>query len=146
MRDDDRHAAANALAPSLSKALLSVSFSRGFGMTASQLGVLLVPPGHPLLAHAESLDWLTYFHNAIAARAFCRVDVDVLRAVDDQRRVEVADWLASRGLPVVDSGTYYVKSFRPDLSQGPLPERLTPLLRDDDGEPILRLCFKPTST
>ncbi len=144
--DDDRHAAAQALLPSLPQALLSVSFSRGFGMTASQLGVLLVPAGHPLLAHAEALDWLTYFHNAIAARAFCKVDVDVLRAVDGQRRAEVAGWLREHGLPVVETGTYYVKSFRPDLQQGPLPERLRPLLRDDDGEPILRLCFKPAAT
>ncbi|MDP2345188.1 MAG: hypothetical protein Q8O67_29860 [Deltaproteobacteria bacterium] len=138
--DACRHAAAAELSPSLSKSLLSVSFSRGFGMTASQLGVLLVPPGHPILEHAETLDWLTFFHNAIAARAFCAVDVDALRSVDDLRRASVHAWLRERGLPVIESGSYYVKSFR---VEGDVDERLRPLLRDDDGTPVVRLCFKP---
>lgn len=141
--DEDRRGAAEDLVPLLDKALLSVSFSRGFGLTASQLGVLLVPKGHPLLAHREALDWLTYFHNGVAARAFCAVDVDALRAVDDVRRKEVADWLRERGLPVVASGTYYVKSFSPD---GAVSERLMPLLRDETGESVVRLCFKPNAT
>jgi hypothetical protein len=143
--DEDRHGAAADLLPLLPGALLSVSFSRGFGMTASQLGVLLVPPGHPLLAQAEALDWLSYFHNGLAARAFCAIVGDALRAVDVARRAEVSSWLRARGLPVVESGSYYVKSFRPDPG-GVVDERLRPLLRDDGGEPVVRLCFKPGAT
>ncbi len=141
--DDERHAAAALLAPQLPRALLSVSFSRGFGMTASQLGVLLVPPGHGLLRHDEALLWFTYFHNAIAARAFCAVDVDALRTVDSARRAEVDTWLRARGLPSVTTGSYYVKSFRPD---SPLPDALLPLARSEGGDTLVRLCFKPTST
>lgn len=140
LTDVDRHNAARDLEPLLPRALLSVSFSRGFGMTASQLGVLLVPEGHPLLQHREALEWFSYFHNAIAARAFCNIDVDALRAVDVARRAFVTDWLRSHQLPAIETGTYYVKSFRP---AGDVDERLRPLLRDDGGDPIVRLCFKP---
>ncbi len=133
----ERRQVAERLAPLLTRSILSISFSRGFGMTASQLGVALVHPAHPLLARYETQwRWLTYFHNALAAQAFERVDPRVLEAVDDERRRWVHAWLGERGLPIVASGSYYVKSFRPD---GPVPERLAPLVRGD----LLRLCFKP---
>jgi hypothetical protein len=38
------------------RALRSISFSRGFGLTASQLGVLLVPEGHPRVQRFENRD------------------------------------------------------------------------------------------
>ena len=59
-----------------------------------------------------------------------------MAVVDVARRVEVAAWLAARGLPQVGTGSHYVKSFRPE---GEVPARLRPLLR---GE-TLRLCLKP---
>ena len=43
----ERRAVADSLAPVLGKSVLSISFSRGFGLTASQLGVALVPRDHP---------------------------------------------------------------------------------------------------
>ena len=49
---------------------------------------------------------------------------------------EVRDWLKEKGLPAVESGSYYVKAFRPE---GELPDLLRPLARDG----LLRLCFKP---
>ncbi len=67
----ERAMVAAALAPLLGKAVLSISFSRGFGLTASQLGVFLVHRDHPLRARFETQwQWFTYFHNALAARAF----------------------------------------------------------------------------
>jgi hypothetical protein len=48
----------------------------------------------------------------------------------------VAAWLREQGLPAVESGSYYVKSFRP--ADG-VPESLRPLARDG----MVRLCFKP---
>jgi hypothetical protein len=56
--------------------------------------------------------------------------------VDEARRRWVQRFLAERELPAVESGSYYVKSFRVD---GPVPERLRPLARDG----LVRLCFKP---
>jgi hypothetical protein len=48
----------------------------------------------------------------------------------------VRDWLAARGLPAIETGSYYVKAFRPE---GELPDVLRPLSRDG----LVRLCFKP---
>src|SRR5262245_50744388 len=45
---EERRAVSEALAPLLSRSLLSISFSRGFALTASQLGVVLVHRDHPL--------------------------------------------------------------------------------------------------
>jgi hypothetical protein len=134
---DDRREAALALCDVLPKSILSISFSRGFGLTASQLGVALVPRDHPLLARLSSQwDWLTYFHNALAARAFLAIEPGRLEAVDRARRGSVLTWLGNRGLPVISTGSYYVKSFRLD---GPVPDRLRPLARGD----VVRLCLKP---
>lgn len=137
MAPGERAAVARSLLPVLPSSLLSISFSRGFGLTASQLGVLLVPPDHPLVARFdEHWRWLTYFHNALAAKAFLAVDMAQMAEVDEARRRWVSDWLVERGLPVVPSGSYYVRAFRVD---GPIPDVLRPLLRDD----IVRLCMKP---
>lgn len=136
----ERRATAARLAPVLPKAVLSVSFSRGFGLTASQLGVGLVHRDHPFCERFQTpWAWHTYFYNAIAARAFLALDADAMDADHAARRAWVAGWLAQRGLPDVASGSYYVRSFRvtdPDN----LPERLRPLVR---GE-VARLCLKPT--
>jgi len=133
----ERQDVAQALAPVLERAVLSISFSRGFGLTASQLGVALVHRDHPYRQRfAEAWNWLTYFHNALAARAFLHLDIAQLQAVDEQRRRWVHDWLTAHGLPAVPSGSYYVKAFRPE---GAIPAALTPLVRDG----IARLCFKP---
>lgn len=137
---DDRRDVAAALSPIMERSILSISFSRGFGLTASQLGVALIHKDHPYRARFDTRwRWLTYFYNHIAARAFEAIDLERMQAIDDQRRAWVSAWLRQRDLPVVDSGTYYVKSFRPD---GPVPERLTPLVRGD----VIRLCFKPPMT
>jgi hypothetical protein len=134
---DERREAAVALRDVLPKSILSISFSRGFGLTASQLGVALVPRDHPLLVRLSSQwEWLTYFHNALAARAFLALEPVQLEAADRARREGVRAWLGERGLPVVATGSYYVKSFRLD---GPVPERLRPLVRGD----VIRLCLKP---
>jgi hypothetical protein len=133
----ERHDTAAALAGVLEKSILSISFSRGFGLTASQLGVMLLHRNHPLRARfAKQWEWFSYFHNALAARAFLGIDLRQLQAVDDERRAWVLDWLRRRGLPVVESGSYYVKSFR---VMGNVPESLRPLERDG----LVRLCFKP---
>jgi hypothetical protein len=133
----ERAAIARALRPLLSGALLSISFSRGFGLTASQLGALLVPPGHPFTErYRRQWNWFSYFYNALAARAFLAIDLDGVAVVDAARREWCRDWLAERGLPATDSGSYYVRSFRPD---GPVPDHLRPLVR---GE-VLRCCLKP---
>jgi hypothetical protein len=136
----ERHDIARALVPILPKAALSISFSRGFGLTASQLGVLLIPREHPWREQFESQwRWFTYFHNAIAARAFLAMDGARREAVDAQRRAWVQAWLHEQGLPVVETGSYYVKSFRLEESA---PEALQPLTRDG----LVRLCFKPPQT
>jgi hypothetical protein len=134
---DERRETALALGRVLPKSILSISFSRGFGLTASQLGVALVPRDHPLLARLSAQwEWLTYFYNALAARAFLAIEPGRLGAVDQARRDSVRAWLEERGLPVVATGSYYVKSFRLD---GPVPERLRMLARGD----VIRLCLKP---
>src|SRR5205085_5333595 len=128
---------AERLAGVLGKSVLSISFSRGFGLTASQLGVALVRRDHPYCRRfATPWSWFTYFHNALAARAFQALDLAHLQDVDRERHRWVLDWLRARQLPVVESGSYYVKSFRID---GIVPDRLRPLVRDD----LVRLCFKP---
>lgn len=137
---DERRAIAYALRPLLPGALLSISFSRGFGLTASQLGVLLVPPDHPYSArYRRQWNWFSYFYNALAARAFLAVDLDALAAVDTKRRECADNWLAERELPTLTSGSYYVRSFRPD---GPIADHLQPLVRDG----LLRCCLKPEVT
>lgn len=136
----ERHAVAAALRPLLDRAVLSISFSRGFGLTASQLGVILVHRDHPFCQRFETQwEWLSYFYNALAARAFMALPVGELERVDAQRRSWVLAWLRERGLPTVESGSYYVKSFRVD---GAVSERLRPLVRGD----VVRLCFKPPQT
>jgi hypothetical protein len=140
----ERRAVAERLAPVLGKSIVSVSFSRGFGLTASQLGVAFVPPGHMLAERLRRpLRWFTYFHNALAARAFLAIDAAELARVDEQRRAWVLGWLRSRGLPAVETGTYYVRSFQ---ALGRLPEHLAPLVRSEASAPgvsLVRLCFKP---
>lgn len=133
----ERARVAARLAPVLERAVISVSFSRGFGMTASQLGVALVHRDHPYRARfARQWGWSSFFYNALAARAMMALDLEALRAVDARRRAWVEGWLRQQGLPVVSEGSYYVKSFR---VQGALPEALRPLWRGD----VARLCFKP---
>ncbi len=134
---EERRRVAEELSPLLPGSVLSISFSRGFGLTASQLGVALVHRDHPYRKRFETQwNWHTYFFNAIAARAFASVDLERLQAVDAERRAWVLAWLGERGLPTVESGSYYVKSFR---VEGKVAEHLEPLVR---GE-VLRLCFKP---
>lgn len=134
---EERRDVARRLAPSLDRAVLSVSFSRGFGLTASQLGVALVRDDHPFVRRFETQwAWHTYFFNALAARAFVALDVAALGRVDAARRGQVDARLREAGLPVVGSGSYYVRSFR---VEGDVPPRLAPLVR---GE-VVRLCFKP---
>jgi hypothetical protein len=133
----ERPAVAARLGGVLGKAVLSISFSRGFGLTASQLGVALVAPDHPYgRRYAAAWEWLTYFHNALAARAFQSLDLARIEQADRDRRAWVSAWVRERGLPLVETGSYYVKSFRP--AEG-IPERLRPLARDG----LVRLCFKP---
>jgi hypothetical protein len=60
-----------------------------------------------------------------------------LDRTDELRRDWVIDWAESRGLPVVETGSYYVKSFR---ASGTLPSHLDCLRRND----LVRLCFKPS--
>ena len=133
----ERHSVAEALRPVLSKSVISVSFSRGFGLTASQMGVILMHREHPIGRKFQTLlKWFTYFNNRIACEAFKRLDFTALADVDQRRRSWVMEWLSNRGLPVVESGSYYVKSFR---TNGPLQGRFAPLVRDG----LLRLCFKP---
>ena len=134
---DERRSLAEALNPLLGRAVLSISFSRGFGLTASQLGVFLVHRDHPLRMRFETQwTWFTYFFNALAARAFMLLDLVSLDAIDARRRIWVRNWLEDRGLPATATGSYYVKSFRPI---GEVPANLAPLKR---GE-LIRLCFKP---
>jgi len=133
----ERREVAEGLSCVLPKSVLSISFSRGFGLTASQLGVFLVHRDHPFQRRfATQWSWFTYFHNAIAARAFLALDEKRRIAVDNQRRLWVIDWLNRHGLPAVESGSYYVKSFRID---GPVLPSLEPLWREE----VVRLCFKP---
>jgi hypothetical protein len=134
---DQRRAVAQRLSGVMEKSFISVSFSRGFGLTASQLGVGLIHRGHPYREQfARQWEWFTYFHNALAASAFLEIDLAELQAVDALRRRCVLDWLGRRQLPVVATGSYYVKSFR---LQDEAPEYLQPLVRDN----LVRLCFKP---
>jgi len=136
----ERHSIALRLSQNLHKSIISISFSRGFGLTASQLGVVLVHPDHPLRHRFKTQwNWFTYFYNALAASAFMEVDFTSLQAEDERRRAWVADWLRTRGLPVVESGSYYAKSFE---LLGQIPDRLAPLVRDN----VARLCFKPDAS
>ena len=136
----ERAAVARALRPVLPTALVSISFSRGFGLTASQLGVLLAPPDHPFVSkYRRQLDWFSYFYNAIAAKAFLALDLAAVATVDGERRRWASTWLADRGLPDLTTGSYYVRSFRP---AGPVAEHLRPLVRDG----LLRCCLKPSPT
>ena len=82
-------------------------------------------------------DWFTYFYNALAARAVLFLDLARIQEEDEKRRLWVREWLTGRGLPSVESGSYYVKAFRP--ANGEVPEPLRPLARDG----LVRLCFKP---
>jgi hypothetical protein len=76
------------------------------------------------------------FQRHRAARAFMALDIGVLDQVDAARRHWVSSWLRSNGLPTVEKGSYYVKSFR---SGGAVPAGLDALYRGG----IVRLCFKP---
>jgi len=140
LTSEERRQVAESLTPFLSKSVISISFSRGFALTASQLGVVLIHPEHPLRKKYETQwNWFSYFFNAVAARAFMNLDLAEIGSVDSRRRQWVLDGLAARGLPVVGSGSYYVKSFQVD---GQLPSEYSPLVRDK----LLRLCFKPIQT
>jgi hypothetical protein len=137
---NERAAVASSLRPMLEKSVLSISFSRGFGMTASQLGVFLVHREHPFVRRfRDQWNWFTYFFNALAVETFLRADFAAMERTDDVRREWVARWLDTHGLPGVATGSYYVKSFSVD---GPVPEKLQPLTRDG----FVRLCFKPPQT
>lgn len=128
---------AESLLPVLPKSVLSISFSRGFGLTVSQLGLAFVHREHPYIQRfSQQWNWLTYFHNTLAGAAFLLMDERQRAAVDEQRRQWVNAWLWDHGLPVVGSGSYYVKSFQLDE---PAPAALQPLVRDG----VARLCFKP---
>ncbi len=133
----DRQQVANDLLLVMDRAVLSISFSRGFGLTASQLGVVLIPKSHPYCQRYETqLNWFTYFYNALAAQAFLDFDLNASQEIDRVRSQWVQSWLEEHQLPVVKSGSYYVKAFR---VEGDLPDYFAPLMRDD----IVRLCFKP---
>jgi hypothetical protein len=133
----ERSAVAEELAPVLPRSVISISFSRGFGLTASQLGIALVHRDHPFIKRfATQWSWHTYFFNAIAARAFLSLDLDRVAAVDDARRRWVEASLAARGLPALATGSYYVRAFR---CEGAPAAHLGPLFRDG----VVRLCFKP---
>jgi hypothetical protein len=133
----ERVEVAEMLRDDLDRALLSISFSRGFALTASQLGILLVHREHPLLKRwRKSWEWFSLFYNAIAARAFMHIDLDEVDRVHALRRQEVADWHARHGMPHEPAGSYYVKSFR---VEGEMPPAYSVLMRDG----VLRLCFKP---
>lgn len=140
LAEDERHSVAARLASLLSKSVLSISFSRGFGLTASQLGVFLIHRDHPFRQRFDQQwNWHTYFYNAIAVRAFRNTNLAKLKSVDDARRKWVNCWIEDHGLPVVRSGSYYVKSFT--LNEE-VPSVLQPLVR----EGLVRLCFKPPQT
>jgi hypothetical protein len=134
----ERRTVAGSLSGVLGKSVLSISFSRGFGLTASQLGVALVPRDHSYRRrYAQAWEWFTYFFNGLAARAFLGLDLDAVAQVDEARREWVGGWLRATGLPAVASGSYYVKAFR--TADGEVPEPLRPLARDG----LIRLCLKP---
>lgn len=136
----ERASAARCLRPILDKSILSISFSRGFGMTASQLGVFLVHRDHPYVRRFhEQWSWFTYFFNDLAARTFLRLNIVELQADDDARRAWVTEWLETRSLPTISTGSYYVKSFG---LREPVPPHLRPLWRDG----LVRLCFRPPET
>lgn len=133
----ERHALCQQLLPLLERSVLSISFSRGFGLTASQLGVALVHRDHPYVRQFQRpWTWFTHFFNALAARAFMLLNLEHMEVVDQERRLWVGEWLTRHDLPAVSSGSYYVKTFRP---AGDVPAYLQPLLRDG----LVRLCFKP---
>ena len=133
----ERHFISRQLLPILDRSVLSISFSRGFGLTASQLGVALVHRDHPYRRQFHrQWTWFTNFFNALAARAFMLLDLKSIEQVDEQRRLWVEEWLINRDLPAVASGSYYVKTFQPT---GDVPAHLIPLQR----EGVVRLCFKP---
>jgi hypothetical protein len=137
---NERQQVAERLKCFLPKSVLSISFSRGFALTASQLGVVLVHPEHPFRRKYETQwNWFTYFFNFLAMRAFMNLNLADLETVDNLRREWVRDWLEDRELPQVMSGSYYVKSFR---VTGKLARQYSALARDG----LLRLCFKPPQT
>ena len=70
------------------------------------------------------------------AKAFLAMDLSAVQAVDTERRRWVHAFLRENDLPVVETGSYYVRSFQ---VEGEVPERLRPLSRDN----VVRLCFKP---
>jgi len=135
----ERHDVSKQLAPLLPKSILSISFSRGFGLTASQLGVILIHKDHPYRAkYDQQWNWFSYFYNAIAVKALQSLDFDSLRKVDARRREWVSTWLQEAQLPDVQTGSYYVKSFQLE-SEEAVPSYLEPLVRQG----AVRLCFKP---
>ena len=140
LTDEERASVAQELNTVLPKSILSVSFSRGFGMTTSQLGVILIHKDHPFRKkYEQAWNWFSYFYNKLAADTFLDIDLGELMKVDNLRRQEVTNWLSEHNLPVVSSGTYYVKSFRVNEE---LPDYLKPLQREN----VVRLCFKPQIT
>lgn len=135
---EERRDVARMLAPALERSLLSVSFSRGFSLTASQVGLIFVHRTHPLLARwRKNWEWFSYFYNAVGARAFMHLDLDEVERIHEVRRREVAEWHARSGMPYDPRGSYYVKAFQ---VSGELPAAYDPLLLHAG---VLRLCFKP---
>ncbi len=133
----DRQSVASSLLPVMNRSLLSISFSRGFGLTASQLGVVLVPQSHPICQQfGTQLNCSPTSIMLLAAQAFLEMDLEAAQQIDGVRARWVESWLEQNHLPVVRSGSYYVKAFR---VEGALPSYFAPLVRDD----IVRLCFKP---
>jgi hypothetical protein len=115
-----------------SRTILSVSFSRGFGLTGSQLGVALVHRDHPLRrAYETQWSWLTYFFNGIAARAFMALDMDAMARTDAARRAWVMDWLRANDLPAVETAvtTWYGAAGDRACSHFPLWINRVPLAR-----------------
>ena len=141
LRADERRAIGRALEPLLPRSILSISFSRGWGLTASQLGIALVPRTHPIWrAHQTRWEWLSYFYNQLAANAFLAFDHARASDVDAERRAWVSDLLEQRDLPAVETGTYYVRSFQ---VEGELAPHLKPLVRQSAEGTLVRLCMKP---
>ena len=123
--------------PLLGRAVLSISFSRGFGLTASQLGVFLVHRDHPYRIRFETQwTWFTYFFNALAARAFMLLDLPALEAIDARRRT----WVTRVARESRIAGD----------RDGQLLREIVPADRRGPGDPgpaharrLVRLCFKP---
>src|SRR5215831_16594108 len=76
LASEERRQVAERLTAFLPKSVLSISFSRGFALTVSQLGVVLIHREHPLRKKYDSQwRWFSYFFNALAAQAFLNLNL-----------------------------------------------------------------------